>query len=337
MSLNGTDQQLVFFSGFSNIFSLADFSISFYFKPEPTSTKMSLFLNAEDCTDNNHFSIDYNPSANRVEANLTEDSGLGTKLNGPLDPNRCWQHVAFVRDGNNSLLYVNGELADNNSASTRVDITNNAVLTFGSNVCADRFHGLVDEIAIYDGAINAFDVENLFFHPEEIINGDTAIFLGGSVQIALTNNCADSYSWSPNIEIDDPSAAEPVLTPTADIVYSLDMISSTCTATDQISITVIDPDLLDCNEVFFPKAFTPNDDNLNELFRINNPFSMDELISFEVLDRWGSRVFITDDPLEGWDGSFAGRDINPGVLLYRVRFVCDGVENTQVGSLTLIR
>ena len=337
-SLNGTDQQLVFFtSQISAAFALSDFSISFYFKPEPASARMNLFMDGEDCSDDNHFAIDYNPTANRVEVKLSESSTIGNNLNGALDPTRCWQHVAFVREGNTTTLYVNGELADQNSSATRINITNNSVLVCASNVCADRFNGLIDEIAIYDEAINALDVENLFFNPEEIVNRDTTIFLGGSVQIALTNNCADSYSWSPNSEINDATSPTPILMPTLDAVYSVDMISSTCTATDQIAITVIDPDALDCNEVFFPKAFTPNDDNLNEEFRINNPYSMDELLSFEILDRWGARVFFTDNALEGWDGSFAGQDVNPGVLLYRVRFVCDGVENTQIGSLTLIR
>ncbi|NNE28361.1 MAG: T9SS type B sorting domain-containing protein [Saprospiraceae bacterium] len=336
-SMNGLDEQIVFFSGFQSVFNTSDFSIGFYFRPDPGVTKMNLFTKAEMCADSASFTIDYNPSSNQIEATLAQNSSIRTKVTGKLDPDRCWQHVTFVRDDRNSILYINGEQADLATASTRINAKNSSVLVLGSNLCIDRFRGLIDEIAIYDRAINANDVDDLFFHPEEIINRDTTIFLGGSVQIALSKNCADSYQWSPNAEINDATVAEPLISPTATATYQVDMISSDCTAKDEIMITVLDPDDLDCTEVFFPKAFTPNSDNLNDFFRINNPYTIDELISFEILDRWGSRVFFTDNPFEGWDGNFDGQVVNPGVLLYRVRFVCKGVEQTQVGSLTLIR
>lgn len=336
-SLNGNDEQLFFSTGFNNLFDEDDFSISFYFRPEPSASKMNLFLNAEDCSENNHFAIDYNPAGNEIEVILSESPGVNANVSGDLDPNRCWQHVAFVREAKVSRLYLNGLLVDENTAVNRIDISNSSVLVFASNQCFNRFQGLIDEIAIYNAAITPFDVRDLFFQPEEIRNRDTTIFLGGSVQIDLTNNCADTYNWFPNTEISDASIANPLLTPTADAVYEVELIDAGCTAIDQITITVVDADALDCNEIFFPKAFTPNGDNLNDEFKIGNPFTIDGLISFEILDRWGSRVFITDDAFEGWDGNFDGQVVNPGVMLYRVRFLCDDKENTQVGSLTLLR
>lgn len=89
-------------------------------------------------------------------------------------------------------------------------------------------------------------------------------------------------------------------------------------------------------QVFVPNAFTPNGDGRNEIYRISNPFAID-LISFEIYDRWGSRVFATENALDGWDGNFKGQQMNPGVLLYRIRFRCDGQEEIAFGSFTLIR
>ena len=62
-----------------------------------------------------------------------------------------------------------------------------------------------------------------------------------------------------------------------------------------------------------------------------------KLITFEIFDRWGGRIFTTTNPLEKWDGSFNGKEINPGVLLYRVRYLCGQEEKVDTGSLTLIR
>ena len=89
--------------------------------------------------------------------------------------------------------------------------------------------------------------------------------------------------------------------------------------------------------MYLPKAFTPNGDGINDSYGISNPFAVRELISFEIYDRWGGRVFSTDNPFETWDGTSKGQYLNPGVLLYRVRFRCDDEEIIDVGSLSIIR
>ena len=99
----------------------------------------------------------------------------------------------------------------------------------------------------------------------------------------------------------------------------------------------LDPDDLDCSQLFLPKAFTPNDDGRNDEFGISNPYAVDELVSFEIFDRWGSRIFVTADPMEKWNGTYKGKELNPGVFLYKVRFRCNGEEFADVGSLSLIK
>ena len=108
-------------------------------------------------------------------------------------------------------------------------------------------------------------------------------------------------------------------------------------STDSIRVAVVDPDQLDCRNIFVANAFTPNDDGNNDRFSVSNPFAVTDFISFEVFDRWGSQMFFSTDIFESWDGTFQGSEVNPGVFLYRVRFRCDGVEETKTGSVTLIR
>lgn len=138
-----------------------------------------------------------------------------------------------------------------------------------------------------------------------------------------------------------PNDAEPLITPQSGgrqtYVLTLTDAASGCTSTDSLSITVVDPSQLDCRELFLPKAFTPNGDGLNEIYRISNPFVVQDLVAFEVFDRWGSRVFVTTDPFQGWDGSVDGVKVNSGVFLYKVRYTCDGQELLHTGSFTLMR
>ncbi len=52
--------------------------------------------------------------------------------------------------------------------------------------------------------------------------------------------------------------------------------------------------------VYIPNAFSPNDDGLNDVFRIQGePF---KVLKFWVYNRWGEELFFTSDPSSGWDG-----------------------------------
>ncbi len=337
MRFDGLMDQLIFFTGFSGAFDRRSFSISFYIKPDFTGSLTNLFAKREDCSEENAFSIDYNPASNRISVLVSEEPGKNGNVSATLDPDKCWQHIAYVRDDNQSLLYINGEIRDNSFASERINLTSSAPMTFSNQLCSDRYSGLLDELAFYDDALTDFQVRELYLKPDQIVNRDTAIFLGDFVDIKTTNSCADSYQWSPNIEVDDATVSDTILRPTETRTYTLEFFDNGCTATDEITIIVRDPDTLDCTTVYLPNAFTPNNDNLNDIYRINNPRTIDGLISFDILDRWGSRVFATDDPNEGWDGTFQGQDVNPGVFLYRIRFLCKANEEVQSGSLTLIR
>ena len=55
--------------------------------------------------------------------------------------------------------------------------------------------------------------------------------------------------------------------------------------------------------LYAPNAFTPNDDNVNDGFRLQG-VGVDET-SFElfIYNRWGERIFYTTDFHEAWDGT----------------------------------
>jgi gliding motility-associated-like protein len=155
----------------------------------------------------------------------------------------------------------------------------------------------------------------------------------------VTQFCVGQYVWNPLTGVDNPTAAQPIITPTETTTYQLTFTyDDKCVATDTLLVTVIDPATLDCNQIFIPNAFTPSESpQLNDVFGISNPFAVDDFISFEIFDRWGGRMFSAVEVNDTWDGTFNGQPANPGLYLFRLRYKCRGEEKVKSGSLSLLR
>lgn len=81
---------------------------------------------------------------------------------------------------------------------------------------------------------------------------------------------------------------------------------------------------------FFPDAFSPNADGVNDVIKI---YTQDDSIlveQFEIFDRWGNKVFYASSfypAIEeiGWDGSFDGREALPSVYVYKLLLSRNGL------------
>ncbi len=75
--------------------------------------------------------------------------------------------------------------------------------------------------------------------------------------------------------------------------------------------------------VYIPNTFTPDGNEFNNTFNAViylEVFSWD----FKVYDRWGELLFSTDDPTEGWDGTFEGVLVQDDTYSYVLKYIaCD--------------
>lgn len=94
--------------------------------------------------------------------------------------------------------------------------------------------------------------------------------------------------------------------------------------------------LRDCIHFYMPQAFTPNGDGLNDVFRVPNETHI-TLRDFAVYDRWGKRVFYSERPDKGWDGTYNGKPCSPGAYVYLIRGVFNGKAQVFKDSFLLIR
>jgi gliding motility-associated-like protein len=120
------------------------------------------------------------------------------------------------------------------------------------------------------------------------------------------------------------------------IVYSYTTPTG-CSNTDTTQILLLSG--TEClGAVFFPNAFKPDNDSLNNLFRpvVRNIFTF----NMYVFNRWGQVVFSTDNAARGWDGTFEGKVCPAGTYTYTATYGLslreDNIE-TKRGVFGLIR
>ncbi|MEM0992747.1 MAG: gliding motility-associated C-terminal domain-containing protein [Bacteroidota bacterium] len=110
-----------------------------------------------------------------------------------------------------------------------------------------------------------------------------------------------------------------------------------CVLQDEVFITVIPK-----SDIFIPSAFSPNGDQVNEVFTIYTGTGIRNIRMLRIFNRWGDLVFEAKDvpPSQeayGWDGTFRGRPLESGIFLYVVEIeMPDGSLQTLTGALTLL-
>ena len=94
----------------------------------------------------------------------------------------------------------------------------------------------------------------------------------------------------------------------------------------------------ECNEgvVYLPTGFTPNNDGANDILYIRSNFITEVYLT--IYDRWGEKLFETNDIKKGWDGTHKGKLLDQGVYGYYMTFTCNnGEESFKKGNITLMR
>ncbi len=345
MYFDGIGDAIFFVGPISDVFSLSDFTVSFYFKAAPIPANYGgsqvILSKQENCTSiNRAFWVRFNPKSKKISSGISLNDTLQVTVTADLDADACWQFITLTRSNTTYSIYVNGKLKDQKKSAARIDLTSNAIFKAGEPICTlDKpFWGELDELRVYSRALSQDDIDALNLRADKILTGDTVIYLGNSFNILANASCTNNFQWSPTTGVSNTAISQPTITPTITTTYTLNFVHQGCTATDTILVNVIDPDTLDCNLIFIPNAFTPSASaGRNDAFGVSNPYSVDEFISFEVFDRWGGRVFNADTVFDTWDGTAQGQPTNAGVFLYRLRYRCDGTERIKAGSVTLLR
>ena len=186
---------------------------------------------------------------------------------------------------------------------------------------------LTDTVVLIDSSIY------INFHAWD---SDT-VYEGQTVQIhstPLTGNY--TYNWTPSTGLESPTSSSTNATTTQTTTYYVEVNDQWgCTWRDSLTLWVID---VICDEpyIYVPNAFTPNGDGKNDILYVESNVAYN--VDFQIYDRWGELVFATNNLDNGWDGTYRGQKVDPGVFVYHLVITCYNKEIfRKKGNITVIR
>jgi gliding motility-associated-like protein len=165
------------------------------------------------------------------------------------------------------------------------------------------------------------------------------MFVLSDMDTVLSNIKIDSgytkYEWAPYLNLSNPMIANPVFRATNSMDYTLSRTdtSSFCKVDDIYHIIV-------SNEVVVsvPKAFTPNNDGLNDVLKLETGAGVKLVNYFRIFNRWGKLIFETNNPTIGWDGKYNGREQEMDAYTYLLDYITFKEEHvSKTGSVILLR
>ncbi len=153
------------------------------------------------------------------------------------------------------------------------------------------------------------------------------------IDVTVTPGAAYTYLWSPAASLSCSDCEDPHAFPVRTTSYTLIVTDPTTLCKDTSIIKLlVDP----AKKVYIPNAFTPNNDTKNDVWKV---FAYGvKYFQATVFNRWGEKVFESADIQGGWDGTFKGAPVQPGIYTYLVNVTyLDGEVVKNQGSLTVIK
>ena len=157
---------------------------------------------------------------------------------------------------------------------------------------------------------------------------------GMTVQIQVTG--ALTYQWTNGGSLSCNDCENPIASPSVTTIYVVEGFNEIGCSGSALVKVIVNPV---CGELYVPNTFTPNGDLMNDELTIGGLKSdcINEY-EFEVYDRWGTKVFQTDDITTSWNGTYQDLELDSGVYFYRLKLIMwDAEVIEKSGNCSLVR
>lgn len=236
------------------------------------------------------------------------------------------------------------------------DQIESALWDFGNGTTSTNLTAAVGSYAqqgIYDVSYTVVSIDGcVFSHTETelitIYNQPFASFTVTPQTIVLPNTTAEflnqslgstEFSWV--INSTDTIAGEDLVYDFPDIpgAYPVTLFASNpWGCADSVSRQIL---VMEEFTLFVPNAFTPDEDGINEVFRVQGIDVDENHFELMIFNRWGEVVYRSDDYNGFWNGSYnnGAHYVPDGVYFYRIETRSKTTQDNKVvtGHVTIIR
>ncbi len=169
------------------------------------------------------------------------------------------------------------------------------------------------------------------------LGNDTTI-CSAPLSLGIDHLSTDNYLWS-------TGDTSPQITVSESGFYQITVSNICGSDEDEIEVMFEEPSP-ESGILLIPSAFSPNNDGINDFLEISTPSENVFDFLFIAYDRWGNRIFESDDPDFSWDGSYPSNDQSQAAELSVVAYYCTATVKvgcneeetiTQKGNITILR
>ncbi len=226
---------------------------------------------------------------------------------------------------------VNGQPAGDGTNTLTINPEETSQVTvnyvYGDNCGSDS---KTVTLTVFD---NNFPVE-LSSNPVDTVYSGEELTL--TANVTLAGQQANSYSWSgQGVDGQTTTTNQISTTQRSDQVENLSYQVQVTTDQGCIGEGAVFVVLVP-NIAKVPNVFTPNGDEVNDVFKVYYNARVFGIRQFRIYNRWGQLVYDGKDN-NGWDGTYKGQPAVSDVYIYQIAYEIGGEVKTVKGDVTLLR
>ena len=168
-------------------------------------------------------------------------------------------------------------------------------------------------------------------------SSDVTINDGESTQIIAFVPNGASVVWTPSTGLSCATCSATIASPTVTTEYCAYTNIGSCADTSCVLITV-EVDCESKTDYSTPTAFSPNNDGINDEFCLKGWNECVTTFYIGIYNRWGEKIYESEDPGFCWDGTFKGNPLNSAVFVYYIKATVKDIgEVVRKGNITLVK
>jgi len=297
--------------------------------------------NGTGCTATDQINITFNPSStNNINGFLCPGQSYTLPDGSQTSVPGTFYDTVPNSKGCDSIIttVVVQEVNTSSSQDINICLGQSVTLPNGTVVNTSSTHSITipnakgcDSVITYNVIVNPLPVVTASANPATIQEGQST---------TLTAVGVGSYSWNPPNGLSSTIGSTVTANPEETTTYCVEITDSLgCKDTACVIIHVTEFPCPPPEKLAVPNAFSPNGDFVNDEFCLQGWVHCADNFNIKIFDRWGEKVFESNDPEFCWNGEYRGVTMDAAVFVYSIRAINidDGKVILKSGNITLIK